>query len=45
MKKTYTKPVIQSEKMEIGVFGCYGQQSGPLKFIRPAWIWGVCCKG
>lgn len=23
MKKNYTKPVVQSEKLEFGVFGCY----------------------
>ncbi|MBN1291293.1 MAG: hypothetical protein JXB48_05575 [Candidatus Latescibacteria bacterium] len=50
MKKIYQKPTIQSEKMEIGVFGCgYGSFGGggtqwhPL-FNSPSWLFfSACC--
>ncbi|MBB6479626.1 hypothetical protein [Spirochaeta isovalerica] len=48
MKKSYIPPKVKTEKVELGVFGCYGSSGGdfweqmsPLKFI--ASLFKVLC--
>ncbi|MBN2544285.1 MAG: hypothetical protein JXB50_00720 [Spirochaetes bacterium] len=42
-KKMYSKPLLKSESIEIGVFGCYGSTSTwtPVKIWNP--LFGWCC--
>ena len=43
-KKKYVKPFIKTEKLEIGVFGCYGNNGGgvtPIKIWNP--FFAFCC--
>jgi len=52
MKKCYSKPQLKTERLEIGVFGCYsstgiiskgGSWGIVLGFFNP--MWGLCCGG
>jgi hypothetical protein len=38
-KEVYQKPEIRSEKIEIGVYGAYGD--GPIPELQP--FFGQCC--
>jgi len=44
-KKMYSKPLLKSESIEIGVFGCYGSHGGgtwsPFRIFNP--LFGWCC--
>lgn len=52
MRKTYTKPVVRAESLEVGVFGSYG--SDDCRFFDGQWapiigiihpLFGLCCGG
>ena len=47
MKVNYSKPILQSEKIEVGIFGKYGKGSinNPLALIKPKFVFGACCRG
>jgi hypothetical protein len=44
VKKPYKAPVIRSESVDIGVFGCYGiERTGPLFGTTLGLFFTVCC--
>ncbi len=45
MKKVYKTPVIRSESIEVGVFGCYGgvERTGPLFGSQYGFLFSICC--
>lgn len=45
MKKVYKKPTLKTEKLEIGVFGSYGEGAWGtvIGWFNP--LFGLCCGG
>jgi hypothetical protein len=44
IKKAYKRPEIQSEMIQVGVFGSYGSSNmGVVRVLAP--LFGICCGG
>ncbi len=40
-REAYEKPEIRTEKIDIGVYGNYGEGPGPIPQLQP--FFGLCC--
>jgi hypothetical protein len=44
MRKIYRSPELRSEKLDVGVFGCYNSTGGSFNPIGILWpMFGFCC--
>jgi hypothetical protein len=43
-KKSYRAPRVESERVEVGVFGSYSGTSGPVANSSASWLFGLCCE-